>query len=78
MADKEQVDSVSSTSQASNPLTRKLNKILETRLDNDKVYLCSTSTFKHTTNELMDKSCGQNTGTCFIRKQTLACGSEIR
>ncbi|CAG2197586.1 COD2 [Mytilus edulis] len=36
MADKELADSTSSTSHASNPLTRKLNKILETRLDNDK------------------------------------------
>lgn len=36
MADKEQSDIISSTSHASNPLTRKLNKILETRLDNDK------------------------------------------
>ena len=39
MADKEQSDIISSTSHASNPLTRKLNKILETRLDNDKVFL---------------------------------------
>lgn len=38
MADKEQSDT-SFSSQASNPLSRKLNKILETRLDNDKVIL---------------------------------------
>ncbi len=38
MADKEQSPDVSSAgSSANNPLSRKLNKILETRLDNDKV-----------------------------------------
>lgn len=36
MADKEEKDQVSTLS-ATNPLSRKLNKILETRLDNDKV-----------------------------------------
>ncbi|XP_033746599.1 conserved oligomeric Golgi complex subunit 6-like [Pecten maximus] len=39
MADKELADTSFSSSQASNPLSRKLNKILETRLDNDKEML---------------------------------------
>ncbi|OWF39301.1 conserved oligomeric Golgi complex subunit 6-like [Mizuhopecten yessoensis] len=39
MADKESSDTSFSSSQASNPLSRKLNKILETRLDNDKEML---------------------------------------
>ena len=38
MAEKEgSGDSGTGTSSSSNPLSRKLNKILETRLDNDKV-----------------------------------------
>ncbi|XP_071081994.1 conserved oligomeric Golgi complex subunit 6-like [Haliotis cracherodii] len=36
MADKESTDVSTSSTQANNPLSRKLNKILESRLDNDK------------------------------------------
>ena len=39
MADKDSTDLLSGGSQPNNPLSRKLNKILETRLDNDKVLL---------------------------------------
>ena len=37
MADKTSTESSAVENQPSNPLSRKLNKILETRLDNDKV-----------------------------------------
>ena len=37
MADRTITESSSTENQPSNPLSRKLNKILETRLDNDKV-----------------------------------------
>ena len=37
MADVQHVPDASSGNQPNNPLSRKLNKVLETRLDNDKV-----------------------------------------
>ena len=39
MADKDhQTDALTASSQPNNPLSKKLNKLLDTRLDNDKVY----------------------------------------
>jgi len=44
MADKEQsTETLTAASQPNNPLSRKLNKLLDTRLDNDKVYTISDS-----------------------------------
>ena len=42
MADVNSSNVSSSNVPASNPLSKKLNKILETRLDNDKVFFCFT------------------------------------
>lgn len=41
MADNLQVSDPGTGPQPNNPLSRKLNKVLETRLDNDKVGACS-------------------------------------